>query len=178
MQLNHNPAIFKSVKYFLIIALFACLKISISTKAFSNVYHSLTVVNADSIIKTAPFENFYRYIARATKYPKDAYENDIIGKVFVVFNIDNNHKAYNIGIVRGLYDSQNNEVIRVLKTYTFPPEMKQNINYTMPVYFNIMGNIDNKPYVRDKPFAQEYKKTAFPNQTLSEVVIISSKAIR
>lgn len=174
MQLNRTHTLFKSVKYFLVITLFACF-ISISANSSSKANVNLPVVNTDSVIKKSSFENFYRYMARTIRYPKDAREDNIQGKVFVVFNIDDNHKAYNIGILKGLYDmynSQNNEVIRALKAYTFSSDMKQNINYNMPIYFDIQGNIDSKVYVRDKPFAQEYKKTAFPNQMLSEVVII------
>ncbi|WP_231458922.1 MULTISPECIES: M56 family metallopeptidase [unclassified Pedobacter] len=59
-------------------------------------------------------KNFYDYLSKNIKYPEDARENNIQGKVFLSFTVEKNGKLTDIQIVKGLNESTNHEAIRVL----------------------------------------------------------------
>lgn len=83
---------------------------------------------------------FQQYIQSNIKYPKEAQEQGIFGKVFVQFNIDEKGKLIDIKIVRGVDPLLDNEVIKALKSSPDWTPGKQRgrpvtVSFTMPVYF-------------------------------------------
>ncbi|WP_281612659.1 energy transducer TonB [Flammeovirga sp. SubArs3] len=59
---------------------------------------------------------FYKWAIQELKYPKDALESRVEGKVYVKFIIDEKGQVIDdsIEVVRGLNESCNNEAIRIL----------------------------------------------------------------
>jgi protein TonB len=64
------------------------------------------------------YEAFYRYIGMNVKYPKQAREAKITGKVIVEFVIEKDGliSATNIKILKSPHKSLSNEAIRLIKT--------------------------------------------------------------
>jgi TonB family protein len=60
-------------------------------------------------------EQFYRFLARTVKYPKEAQDNNIQGKVFLNFIVEKDGKLTNIKIDRKLGGGTDEEAIRVMK---------------------------------------------------------------
>ncbi len=60
---------------------------------------------------------FYKYIGRKLKYPKDARQNNIQGKVIVEFTVGTNGKVVpeSIKIIKSLYESCDNVAIELVK---------------------------------------------------------------
>lgn len=54
------------------------------------------------------------YISRQVNYPEDAQQQGIEGKVYVSFVVEKDGSISNIGIVRGVSESINNEAMRVI----------------------------------------------------------------
>jgi TonB family protein len=133
----------------------------------------------DTINKDHPFETFYKYIAQHVRYPTASRNNNIQGKVFVVFNVNDDRGITNVFVARGLTEEMNNEVVRVIKNYKAIPEFKTDINYTIPLAYALQGDdgkyVDSKPYMNttDKATITEtYKKTGFKNIALNEIVVV------
>jgi len=105
-----------------------------------------TRVHIDSIPKYQPnhFELF-SYITKNLNYPSDARENGIEGKVFSSFIVEKDGTISDVIIIKGLTESCNNEVIRVLSTLPnkFTPAVKNGqpvrFQYIFPVSFKIDG---------------------------------------
>ena len=134
----------------------------------------------DTIAKN-PFDSFYKYVGQHVRYPTAARDNNIQGRVFVIFNINDDRSITNVFVARGLTDDMNNEVVRVIKSYQANPAFKTDVNYTIPLSFTIQGQdkdsyVTRKDYspVPDKPKTNEiYKKTGFKTRALNEVVVVS-----
>jgi TonB family protein len=60
-------------------------------------------------------EQFYRFLARTVKYPKEAQDKNIQGKVFLTFVVEKDGKLTNIKIDRKLGGGTDEEAIRVMK---------------------------------------------------------------
>lgn len=80
------------------------------------------------------------YIALNTKYPQLAKENEITGKVFVSFIINQNGEVTNVIIKRGVHPSLDEEAIRVVKTLPKWKPGKQRgkpvrVEYIIPITF-------------------------------------------
>jgi len=80
---------------------------------------------------------FYKYIGGSIKYPKMAQENNVQGKVFLSFIVEQDGSLSDIQITRGLGSGTDEEAIRVLKespkwnpgiSNGHPVRVKYNIN--------------------------------------------------
>ncbi len=84
-----------------------------------------------------------KFIAGNVKYPKEAMDNDIAGKVYVRFVVDTNGKVQNVEIARGVNALLDAEAIRVVKSlpdFEKPGYQKGkavNVYYTMPINFQL-----------------------------------------
>ena len=91
-------------------------------------------------------QQFAKFLGRTVHYPPAARENNVQGKVFVSFVVNEDGKLSDFKIARGAGIDLNNETIRVLKLC--PPwkpgvefEIVSKIPYTIPVTFTL--EIDN-----------------------------------
>jgi periplasmic protein TonB len=81
----------------------------------------------------------YKYIAENTRYPEEAKENNIQGKVFVRFCVTSKGNVEQISILKNVDPQLDAEAIRVVKT--FPP-FKPGKQYgrPVPVWFVVQFN--------------------------------------
>ena len=56
------------------------------------------------------------YIAQNTRYPADAFEKGIQGKVYTTFTVDTDGKIIDAKIIRSVHRSPDKEALRVLKS--------------------------------------------------------------
>jgi len=80
------------------------------------------------------------YLASNVEYPTDAQERKIQGKVFVSFVIDENGRAINLKLERGVYSSLDREALRVVRTMpVWKPGREKGkvvkVSYTVPINF-------------------------------------------
>ena len=85
-------------------------------------------------------ENLMTYISENLKYPQEAKEKGISGKVFVSFEICEDGKVANPKVVRGVNNMIDNEAIRVISCVpNFIPGYKNGkpvkVSYTIPISF-------------------------------------------
>ncbi|MFO7828902.1 MAG: energy transducer TonB [Bacteroidales bacterium] len=91
--------------------------------------------------KKRGFKDFNEFIKTEMKYPQDALEQKIEGRVYVQFTVDKNGYIKNAKIVRGVQSSLDQEVLRII--YSSPkwePGIKDgepvDVVLTFPVEFN------------------------------------------
>jgi TonB family protein len=82
-----------------------------------------------------------KYLKRNLKYPSQAQENNIDGKVYVSFVVEKNGMLTDLKIIKGIGYGCDEEVIRVLKSSPpWKPGMNENkpvrTSYTLPVRFS------------------------------------------
>lgn len=85
---------------------------------------------------------FRKYIHKNIKYPQEAIEKKICGKVFVYFIVDENGNVINERIVRGVHPSLDNEALRIIKNSPKWTPGKQRgeavrVAFTFPVEFQL-----------------------------------------
>ena len=90
------------------------------------------------------------FIARSLKYPIDAQEAGIQGKVIVHFIIDKEGEIQNIQLTRSLFPSIDNEALRVVSILPrwIPGEKdgeKASESYILPVSFHLNRSVNNLP---------------------------------
>ncbi|MET1055887.1 MAG: TonB family protein [Pedobacter sp.] len=74
-------------------------------------------------------EKFYKYLAAACKYPKEAIEKNVEGKVFLSYIVEKNGSISDVKVVRRLGSGTDEEAVRLLEN--------------SPKW--IPGTVDNKP---------------------------------
>jgi TonB family protein len=93
------------------------------------------------------------YIGQNLKYPVDAQEKGIQGRIVVRFVVTKFGKVENVEIVRGLYPSMDKEGVRMVSSLPdwIPGEQKGqkvSVYYTVPITFKLDGG-DSKPKAID-----------------------------
>jgi protein TonB len=83
-----------------------------------------------------------KYIARNTKYPAIAKENNITGRVFVGFVVDKSGSVTNVKLLRGVDKYLDAEAIRVVKSMPkFSPGRQRGkpvkVQYNIPITFKL-----------------------------------------
>jgi len=134
------------------------------------------VAPTDGTVLQNTYDKFYDYLGKSIHYPREARVQNIGGKVFAVFNVNDDNSITNVGILRGLTNAQNDEVVRCIKAFKVIPAMKPGINYTIPISFDIVNEADGKeikgnPYINPSPTVRGYKSTGFKNVALKEIVV-------
>jgi len=86
---------------------------------------------------------FVKYVQQNLKYPDNALENDIEGKVTVNFVVDANGKIRNAKVVKGVDAELDAEALRVIENAPAWTPAKQNgknvpVNCSIPVTFKIV----------------------------------------
>ena len=83
-----------------------------------------------------------KYLAENTKYPEEAKENKIEGRVFVKFVIDHNGSVTNVGIAKKVDDLLDKEALRVVNSLPdWEPGKKDGqtvpVSYIVPLNFQL-----------------------------------------
>ncbi|MFZ0282718.1 MAG: energy transducer TonB [Bacteroidales bacterium] len=86
-----------------------------------------------------------KYIAENTRYPSEAIENNIQGKVFVKFAVSANGAVNRIEILRGVHPLLDKEAVRVVSTLPKWIPGKQN-GRPVPTWFNVPVDFQVKFY--------------------------------
>ncbi len=87
-------------------------------------------------------DGFYKFLTQNLKYPTEARQNNIQGKVFLTFVVERDGNLSDIKVVRSLSSETDAEALRLVKS---PPKWEpgmQNgvavrVQYTMPVNFSL-----------------------------------------
>lgn len=61
-------------------------------------------------------EKMFAYFAKYSRYPEDAKEAGVQGKVYLSFVVEKDGSISNVNVIRGVYPSLDQEAIRVVKT--------------------------------------------------------------
>ncbi|WP_340112431.1 energy transducer TonB [Maribellus mangrovi] len=83
---------------------------------------------------------FLKFISENVKYPENAKKNEIQGKVFVNFVVDETGAVTKVKVVRGVDPELDKEAVRVIKLLEkFTPGTKDGkavkVKYTVPINF-------------------------------------------
>ncbi|RKR85237.1 outer membrane transport energization protein TonB [Mucilaginibacter gracilis] len=123
----------------------------------------------------------YKYVQTHVRYPAQAKENNIQGRVFAAFTVDADKKIQNVLILRAPDKSIADEVTRVITNCGVLSDGKLNTTYTIPVNFSI--NYDNyktdapKP-VNAQPVTNKYEPNNNEKVTLNEVVVTTYPTVK
>ncbi len=87
-------------------------------------------------------EQFYVYLKKSVKYPKEAFENKVEGKVFLSFVVETDGKLTNIRVERKLGSGTDEEAVRVLEeSPKWIPGVqggqKVRVKYNIPISFSL-----------------------------------------
>lgn len=87
-------------------------------------------------------EELFKYLAYNVKYPIDAAENKIEGRVLVTFVIEHDGSISNVNVVNSVYPSLDKEAIRVVSEMPKWIPGKANgktvrVKYTIPITFRL-----------------------------------------
>lgn len=91
----------------------------------------------------------YKYLAENIRYPQDAQDQGIQGKVYAKFVVKKDGSIGDVEIVRGVHPLLDNETIRVIKAmpnWTPGIQRGKNVNvwYTLPINYKISGGNNKK----------------------------------
>ena len=92
-------------------------------------------------------KGFYQYITDNIKYPVEAREKGIQGRVFVNFIVEPNGSVSDIRVLRGIGGGCDEEAVRVMESMPkFKPGMQNGeavrVSYTVPVNFKLEDKQD------------------------------------
>ena len=91
---------------------------------------------------TFPGGNLLKWLAENTKFPEEALERGISGKVYVQFTISKTGSVTDVKVMRGVSPSLDNEALRVVKMMPKWEPAQQSgktvpVRYMIPVFFLI-----------------------------------------
>ena len=97
-----------------------------------------------------PGENVHLWIAKNLKYPTEAIEKNIQGKVFLQFIIEKDGSVNEVKVLRGVDASLDNEAVRVIRSMPrwIPGKQKGQavrVRYVIPTNFALGNTQANKP---------------------------------
>jgi len=112
-----------------------------------------------------------RFVRNIIRYPVDAQQNGIQGKVFVRFVVDEEGKVGDAVVVRSVYPSLDREALRVVNSLPkWKPGRQKGkpvrVSYTIPVGFEL-NDVD--PAASKKHFEQKVEGDNFQDVTASDV---------
>lgn len=101
----------------------------------------LTVVEQMPEFPGGP-EMLHQFLAKHLKYPEDAREKGISGRVYVSFVVNEEGGLENIKITRGVFASLDKEAVRVVSVMPNWIPGRQNgkpvkVQFTLPVFFEL-----------------------------------------
>ena len=92
-------------------------------------------------------KSLFQFIADNTKYPADAKEKGIKGRVFVNFIVEPDGSVSDIRVLRGIGGGCDEEAVRIVESMPkFKPGMQNGeavrVSYTVPVFFRLEDKQD------------------------------------
>lgn len=127
----------------------------------------------------ADARNFNIRLAKTIKYPKDARENNYVGRVIALFTVSFENKVENISIARGAAKSLDEEIVKTLQNCD-ASNLKSGMIYALPIVFALMdkdgkyvgGNEDLLTYTNNfKPSTQ----VSGASKMLDQIVVTGYK---
>lgn len=115
-----------------------------------------------------------KFISKNLKYPKEAIDDSITGRVIVRFIVKKNGDIGNVEVLRGRHKLLDDEAVRVIKLINGmePGTMNGkpvNVRYVLPIEFRLMGEkSDDKPKkftdeeLKDKVFTAVEQMPEYP----------------
>lgn len=102
-----------------------------------------TSVEAKPTFNGGDADDFVKYVQENIKYPQNALDNDVEGKVTVNFVVDANGKIRNAKVVKGVSEELDAEALRVVSNAPAWAPAKQNgknvpVTCSIPVTFKIV----------------------------------------
>jgi beta-lactamase regulating signal transducer with metallopeptidase domain len=89
-----------------------------STTAIKNAQQKTPPPPPPAMPPLGPFEALNKYVAKYTRYPTKAFENNLIGSIIVQFTVTNDHKLADISILKGIGSGCDEEVKRVVNAFS------------------------------------------------------------
>jgi TonB family protein len=110
------------------------------------------------------------FIAKNLKYPVEAHDKGIQGKVILRFVVASSGKTTNIEVLKSIYPALDNEAIRVIESLPdWIPGMqngvKVNVHYILPVSFKLTNSTGDNHNNVDKPILIKILPPRFPSGT-------------
>jgi TonB family protein len=114
-------------------------------------------------------EKFYKYLSDNVKYPKEAQENNIQGKVFLSFIVETDGRLNEIKVERKLGSGTDEEALRLLRNSPkwipgYSEDEPVRVKYNLPINFTLS---DDKPEKAAVPIPAHQDKLKFSTQTLT-----------
>jgi alpha-2-macroglobulin-like protein len=91
------------------------------------------------------YDKLREYLSQTIRYPQEALENEIQGRVFISFIVNENGSISDARVVRGTYPILDNEALKVINNMPRWRPCRQNgkpvkVSMTLPVYFRLNDN--------------------------------------
>lgn len=101
-------------------------------------------------------EKFYKYLAAAVKYPKEAQDKNIQGKVFLSYIVEKDGRIADVKVVRGLGNGLDDEAVRVMEASPkwIPGKIGDQavrVQYNLPISFTLSSEKVEDPNVKKAP---------------------------
>ncbi|BAX81378.1 M56 family metallopeptidase [Labilibaculum antarcticum] len=112
-----------------------------------------------------------KYIAKNVKYPKDAQQKGISGRVFVTFVVNKEGEVDQARVIRGASPSLDAESVRVIKSMPKWKPGKQrgeavNVSYTVPINFSL----EDDKKIDEVNVAEPEKDNLYKGETVFVIV--------
>lgn len=119
----------------------------------------------------------FKYLSSSVKFPPEAKNNGIMGKVFINFTIDKDGSIQNIRVIKSVHTILDNEALRVINSMPkWTPGShkgkKVRVNYNIPINFIIHGGTKSTFYNNNK--AQE----SFESEDYEKAVYYYNKVLK
>ncbi|TDO21492.1 M56 family metallopeptidase [Pedobacter duraquae] len=116
---------------------------------------------------------FYAYVAKNIKYPTEAVQNNVEGRVILSFTVEKNGELTNIQVDRKAGSGLDEEAVRVLQASPFWTPGKMNdelvrVKYNIPISFVL--NTEPAPVKKD-PVIEKMTVTASTMQGIASVQV-------
>lgn len=98
----------------------------------------------------AAFEDFYKYLARNTRYPRLAHDQSIAGNVYAYFQVGSNHQVQQLQVTSSSDSSFTKEVTRVLANSPLPDAAKIGAYYLVTFSFDLVNYQTDKTIPKRK----------------------------
>ncbi|SEA23018.1 TonB family protein [Pedobacter hartonius] len=95
-------------------------------------------------------DKFYQYLAKSVKYPKEAQEKNVQGKVFLSYIVEQDGRINEVKVEKGLGSGLDEEAVRVLEASPkWIPGTRDNkpvrVKYNLPISFALSKEDTDKP---------------------------------
>ena len=116
----------------------------------------------------SPFDALSKYVAKYTRYPAKAFENNLTGSIIVQFTVTNDHKLADVSILKGIGSGCDEEVKRVISAFSGTVNADQG-SYKFAVTYYLEGKESPKTasadlFRKDPSFVGEIIIAGYPSK--------------